>query len=75
MPTVRLHREALEVSINSPPPPPGQNGRHLADDIFRCIFVNEKFCILIKISLIFVAKGPIDDIPALGLDNGLIGSE
>ena len=27
-----------------------QNVRHFADDIFRCIFVNEKFCILIKIS-------------------------
>ena len=27
--------------------PSGQNGRHFSDDIFRCIFVNEKFCILI----------------------------
>ena len=26
--------------------PPGQNGRHFADDVFRCIFLNEKFCIL-----------------------------
>ena len=34
--------------------PPGQNGRHFADDIFRCIFVNGMFCILIKISLKFV---------------------
>ena len=45
---------------------PGQNGRHYADDIFRCIFVNEKFCILIKNSLKLAHKGPIDDIPALG---------
>ena len=45
--------------------PPGQNGRHFADDIFSCIFVNEKFCILIKISLMFVTKGPIDNNPAL----------
>ena len=37
----------------------------LADDIFKCIFVNEKFCISIKISLKFVPKGPIYDIPAL----------
>ena len=37
----------------------------LADDIFRNIFVNEKFCILIKISLKFVPKGPIDNNPAL----------
>ena len=34
--------------------PLGQNGCHFADDIVRCIFVNVKFCILIKISLKFV---------------------
>ena len=44
--------------------PPGQNGRYSADDIFRCIFVNENFCILIKISLKYVPKGPIDNNPA-----------
>ena len=37
----------------------------LADDIFTCIFMNEKFCILIKISLKFVPKSPIDNNPAL----------
>ena len=31
------------------------------DNIFRCISVNENFCILIKISLKFVLKGPIDN--------------
>ena len=46
---------------------PGQNGRHFADDIFRCIFVNEFFFILITISLKFVRKGPIDNNPALAL--------
>ena len=25
----------------------GQNDRHFADDIFKWIFINEKFCILI----------------------------
>ena len=40
-------------------------GAILADDIFRCIFVNEKLCILIKISLKFVPKGSINNIPAL----------
>ena len=45
--------------------PAGQNGRHFADNIFRCIFLNEKFCILIKISLKFVPKGPIDNNQAL----------
>ena len=37
-----------------------QNGRQ-CDNIFRCIFVNEKFCILIQISMKFVPKGPIDN--------------
>ena len=45
--------------------PPGQNGRHFADDIFRCIFMNEKLHILIEISLKFTHKGPIDNNPAL----------
>ena len=44
---------------------PGQNGHHFADDIFRCIFMNEKFSILIEISLKFVPKGPIDNNPTL----------
>ena len=44
---------------------PGQNDRRFPDDIFRCIFFNEKFCISIQISLKFVPKGPIDDNTAL----------
>ena len=44
---------------------PGQNGRHPTADIFRCIFMNEKFCILIKISLKFTRKGAIDNNPVL----------
>ena len=36
-----------------------------ADNIFGCNFMNEKFRILIKISLKFVPKGPIDNYPAL----------
>ena len=38
---------------------------------FNCIFVNEKFCILIKISLNYVSMSPIDNNPAFCLDNGL----
>ena len=45
--------------------PPGENGRHFACDIFRCILVNEKNCILTKILLKFVPKGLIDNNPAL----------
>ena len=37
----------------------------LADDIFKCIFINEKFCILIQVSLKCVAKGDIDNNLAL----------
>ena len=37
----------------------------VADSIFGGISVIEKFCILIKISLKFVPKGPIDKNPAL----------
>ena len=44
---------------------PRQNGRHFADDIFKCIFLNENVLILIKISLKFVPTGPINNIPAL----------
>ena len=51
------------ILVNSSPS--GQNGCHFADDSFRCIFVNEKFCILIKISLKFVPEGPIDNNSAL----------
>ena len=38
---------------------PWQNGRHFADDIFECIFLNENVWIMIKFSLKFVPKGPI----------------
>ena len=44
---------------------PRQNGRHFADAIFKCIFLNENVWIPIKISLKFVPKGPINNIPAL----------
>ena len=37
----------------------------LTDNIFKCIFMNEKSCILIWISLKFVPKGPIDNKAAL----------
>ena len=50
---------------NTPPHPLGQSDRHLADDVFIYIFVNETFCILIKISLNFVPNGQIDDNQAL----------
>ena len=45
--------------------PPGQNGRHLAGDIFKCIFLNENVPILLEISLKFVPMVQINNIPAL----------
>ena len=44
---------------------PRQDGRHFAGDTFKCIFLNENVRISIKISLKFVAKGPINNIQAL----------
>ena len=40
---------------------PGQNGHHFTYDLFKCIFMNENFCILIKISQNFIPKGPMDN--------------
>ena len=42
-----------------------QNGRHFADDVFTCIFLYENVWIPIKISLKFVHKCPINNIPSL----------
>ena len=44
---------------------PRQNGHHFADDIFKCIFLNQNVWISIEISLKFVPKGPIKNSPAL----------
>ena len=46
---------------------PGQNCRHLAHDMFKCNFVNQKFCIFIPMSLrwdLFL-KGSINNISSL----------
>ena len=42
-----------------------EDGRHFADDIFTCIFFNENCSILLKFSLKYVRKGPIDNNPPL----------
>ena len=44
---------------------PRQDGRHFPDDTFTCIFFNENVWILINISVKYVPKGPINNIPAL----------
>ena len=45
---------------------PRQKGRHFPDGVFfKCIFLNENVWISVLISLKFVIKGPINNIPAL----------
>ena len=44
---------------------PRQNDRHFADDTFRLIFLNENVKMSTKISLKFVPKGPINNVPVL----------
>ena len=44
---------------------PRQNGRYFADNIFKCIFLNEQIYASIKVSLTIKPKGPINNIPAL----------
>ena len=41
-----------------------QKGRHIADDSFKCIFLNEHFWISNKIPLKYVPLGLIDNMSA-----------
>ena len=43
---------------------PRRNRRHCADDIFKFIFLNENILISINISLKFIPKNQINNIPA-----------
>ena len=45
----------------------GQNGRHFADDIFKCVFLNEDIWISMNISPKFVPQ-----YSSIGSDNGLV---
>ena len=58
-----IHPKDHELGINSLRP--RQNGCYFADDISNCISLIENIWILIKISLKFVPRGPINNIPAL----------
>ena len=59
---IHAHRVVLYFVITLRP---RQNGRLFADDTFKRIFVTENIRISIKISLTFVPKGLINNIPAL----------
>ena len=38
-----------------------QNGRHFADNIFESFFLNQNYCIFIKISLKYVPEGSVNN--------------
>ena len=63
--TRKWNRQGPRPFFDGQPIEAETNGRHYADDIFICIFLNENIWIPIKISLKFVPKGPINNIPAL----------
>ena len=57
--TVSADAQGSKVSLAINSSLPGQNSSRFANDIFKCIFLNEKFCISIWISLKFVPEGAI----------------
>ena len=59
------HGIVADPVVTPTPTHPGYNGRRVADDIFKRIFVNEKVLIFIKILLKCFPKGPIDNNQAL----------
>ena len=59
---ISLH-STEEVSLHINTLRPRQDGRHFADDIFKCIFLYENVWLAIKLSLKFVPDGPINTIP------------
>ena len=56
---------ALSTLISLTHLDPKQNGRHFADDIFKCIFLYEDCFIAIQISLKFVPRDLINKKPTL----------
>ena len=48
-----------------------QNGCHIAEGVFRCIYFSEKFCIKIQISLYFVPQGSNQHYTTIVPNNGL----
>ena len=64
--TVIIHLYVSHVdSTGVNPLRPRQNGCHFPDDIFKRIFLNENVWISLKISVKFVPKVPINNIPEL----------
>ena len=68
-----LNNDIIRAGMNGQAPPEEAKSattsplrlRLIADDIFKRIFFNENVWISIEISLKFVTRGPINNIPAL----------
>ena len=59
----KTQKKGLMSNVNTSRP--RQHDPHFTDDIVIYIFLNENVWISIEISLKFVLKGPINNIPAL----------
>ena len=59
--TLILHSGCVNINTLRP----RQDGRYFPDDILKWIFLNKKVLISIEISLKFVRRGPINNMPAL----------
>ena len=64
---LRRMTESFICDLGNSSPHPGQNGLHLADDLFKYTYMKQKSCVFIRISLKFIPKGPIDNDSALVL--------
>ena len=62
---IYVHYFVSEVLILLNTLRPRQDGRYFADDVLKCIFLNENVWISLKIPLKFVSRGPNNNIPAL----------
>ena len=62
---VLLHKSSPSALFTFNTVRPRQHGHHFADDILKCVFLNENVWISIKISLKFVPEDLINNIPAL----------
>ena len=62
---VVCHLSSCDIDVMLNTLRPRQNGSHFTDDTFKCIFLNENAWISLKISLKFVPKVQINNIPAL----------
>ena len=56
---------AIKWSVFLNSSPPRQNGHHFTGNIFKCIFMKEKYSFFITISLKFVPTDSLDNKPAL----------